>query len=73
MSMPKSIWLKILSGVYHCDLRPIGSGVSVFEVSEAYQARYGFFFFFFFYSFKDNSRCELFKKHTTSKKSRLMF
>ena len=27
--MPKSIWLKILSGVYHCDLKPIGSGVSV--------------------------------------------
>ena len=44
--MPKSIWLKILSGVYHCDIRPIGSEVSVFEVSEAYQARYGFFFFF---------------------------
>ena len=70
--MPKSIWLKILSGAYHCDLRPIGSGVSVFEVSEAYQASYGFFFFFF-YSFKDNSRCEPFKKHTTSMKSRFMF
>ena len=26
---PKSICLKILSGVYHCDLRPISSGVSV--------------------------------------------